>query len=109
LDDELILHLLEFGLLVLDDIDEELILKTLWRDSEVNDADLDTDLGQIVRVRKLSGNEELKVLVVGHHGVTQLDRELATVLNQVLDQEGLKGGVQGLFNVLQEDWHTHSD
>jgi hypothetical protein len=86
----LIFLLLQLGLLVFDDVDEQLILKTFGRDSEIDDCDLDADLGKIVRIGKLGRDDEFEIIIVRNGGVTKPDHLLATLLEDVLLQDWLQ-------------------
>jgi hypothetical protein len=69
----LIFLLFELGALIFDDFDQKLILKTLRSHGKVDQAHLDANFWQVVRVGELGGDHELKVVVVGHVLVTELD------------------------------------
>jgi hypothetical protein len=85
-----VLLLLQLGLLILDHIDQQLVLKSLWCHSEVNNGDLYTNLRQIVRVLKFSCDVELEIIAVGHPGISQPYDPLALHLDNVLLQEGFE-------------------
>ena len=63
---------------------------------------LDGCLGQVVGVAQLGGDVELEVLRVLYGGVTQLDAETATLLECLLQQQGLQDGIQLLLNVFKQ-------
>lgn len=56
---------------MLDDVHKQLVLKTIWGDSEVNDGYLDADLWQVVRVGQLGGHQETEVLRIRNGLVTK--------------------------------------
>lgn len=64
LDDELVLLLLQFGLLLRGNDAEQLILESLWRDHEVEERHLDGYLGQVVWVAETSRDVEAEILRV---------------------------------------------
>ena len=108
-DDELILLLLDLWLFEFDDFHEELIFKTIWCDSEVDQCYLDADLRQVVRVRHLCGHEELEFRSIRNHLITKFDVESTSQLDDVLRQNWLKGWVESLMDVLEQYWVSESD
>ena len=72
------------------------------RECEVDEGDLGGHLGGVVGVGQLGGDVELEVVVVGNDRVAQLDDGAAGLLEGLLQEDGLQGGVQLLRHVLQE-------
>ena len=73
-----------------------------WRECEVDEGDLSGHLGGVVGVGQLGGDVELEVVVVGDDGVSQLDDGAPGLLEGLLQEDGLQGGVKLLSHVLQE-------
>jgi len=86
-----------------------LIFKTIRSDSEVDDAHLNTDFRQVMRVSQFGRYQELEIVAVRNPVITKTNDHLATLFDNVLGQKRFKGGVKLLFNVLEEHWHAHTD
>ena len=94
---------LDLGLLLDNDVSEQLLLKTLEGDSEVDQGHLDAHLWRIERIRHLSGHVELELVVVVVNGVTKpnlLETTLADVLR--VHEQWVNRGVNCLLNVLDK-------
>jgi len=102
--DQLILVLLKRGLLFLHDDTETLLLKTLLLNGEVDNVDLGGDLGRVVWVAHSCRDVQHELRVVCHQVVADLDLQLgADSLEEGLVEDVVKGGVERLHDVLQED------
>lgn len=109
LHDELVLLLLELWLLIGDDIDQELVLKAIWRDCKVDHSNLDTDLRQVMRVRKLGRDDQPEVHRVRHPSISQSNLPCASLLYHILLQHRFQRRVKCLVDVLEEDRLTQPD
>lgn len=96
-------------MLVLDDIYEELVFKTIWGDSEVNDCDLNADLWKVMRVCELGGDQELEIIIVWNISVSKSDYPLTCLFHNVLRKDWLKRWVELLLDVLKKDWLSESN
>lgn len=101
--DDLVTLSLDFGLLLDDDVSEQLFLQTLKRDGEVNQGHLDAHLRRIERIRHLSGHVELELVVVVVYRVTKTNL-LETALTRVLrvHQQWVDRRVNRLLNILDK-------
>jgi len=89
LDHRLALLLLQFGLLVLHHLHQQLVFQALRRHSEVYQCNLNAYLRQVVGIRQLCCDVESEVRVVWHNLVTNFDLQLPTVLSNRLRQNRL--------------------
>mmetsp|Transcript_6911 Transcript_6911/g.16610 ORF Transcript_6911/g.16610 Transcript_6911/m.16610 type:complete len:820 (-) Transcript_6911:3765-6224(-) len=92
----------QLGLLLLDYHAEQLLLEALLGHGEVDQRDLDLDLGRVVRVGQLGRHEEPEAVRVRHVVVAELDHVLAALLELLLQQDRLERGVELLAHVLHE-------
>ena len=106
---ELIFLLFDLWLLKFDDFHEELVLKAIWGDSEVDHRHFDADFWQIVGVRHLGGHEEFEFCTVRHHLIAQFDVRATSEFDDVLLEDWLKGWIKRFCNVLEQDWVAKSD
>ena len=90
-------------------MDEELILESLWRHSEVEEGDLNANLGQVMRIGQLRCQEEKEVIVVADLGISNFDHILVVLPDDILGKDGLKRWVQSLSNVLKKYREAHLD
>ena len=58
---------------------ENLVLQAFLGDGEVDDGDLDADLGEVGRVGHLAGHVEAEMFVVVDVAVTQVDQQTAAL------------------------------
>eukprot|EP00955_Chlamydomonas_euryale_P071124 360969-Chlamydomonas_euryale.AAC.3 len=91
------------------DLSKQLVLQTFGRDGEVDDGDLDADLGQVVRIGHLGCHIEVEVGVVVDVRVTQANERAPA-----LRFEGLRGPRSGSgwvtvdFHIAQPNEHAPS-
>ena len=108
--DDLVSLLLDFGLLLDNDVSQELLLQTLECHSEVDQSDLDANFGQVVRIRHLGCHEEPEVVVIVDVRVTKSHLFKTTlVLKGLLQQDGIDCGVYVFLYVFDEDWSSVTD
>ena len=102
LHDQLLALRLELRLLAGDGEAEHLVLQALRRRHEVEQVHLDAELGRVVRVPHLRGDEHAEALVVLDGAVAEAQRVDAALLDDLLEEHGLEHGVQDLADVLDE-------
>jgi len=81
---------------------KKLILKARLCDGEVDDRHFHLNFGRVMRVRHFGGHEEAESVTVGNDVVADLDHVLASLLEDLLHQDGLQRCVERLVHVLQE-------
>jgi hypothetical protein len=104
--DELFFLGSEIWSLHLEDKRQELILKTGFCDSEVNQSTLGLDFWWIMRVGELGMQEKVKVGVQGKFLVSHLDIFGFTLLNDCSAVNWLNYSVNRVLHVLNQDWLT---
>lgn len=103
LDNDLISLRFNLGPLLLDDIDEELLLKSGERHGKVDDGHLNTDLGSVVGVSHLGCHVQSVAVIVVLDRIAQLDLLDTTVSNELLfEEDRVNGGIDIFLNVLDE-------
>lgn len=103
LDNDLISLRFNLGSLLLDDIDEELLLKSLDRHGEIDDGHLNTDLGSVMGVSHLGCHEQSEAIIVVLNRIAQLNLLDTTVSDELLfEEEGVNGGIDRFLDVLDE-------
>ena len=101
-DNELILHLCEIRALLGDHDAQQLVLQALRGDQKVENGNLYTDLRGVVRVPELGGHIEGEVRMIRNDIVTNLDDVVASVLEDLLQEQWLKCRLKLLSYVLQQ-------
>jgi len=89
------------GLLNSDDDAKALLFQAGLDNNEVDNVDLGRNLRCVVGVRQTSCDEKAELRVVVNFVCTKFDSEAATVLDQRLVKQIVKGWVKGLANVLK--------
>ena len=101
--DDLVALSLDLGLLLDDDVSEQLLLQTLKRYGEVDQGHLNAHFRRVERIGHLSGHIQLELVVVVVNGVTKpdlLETTLASVLR--VHEQWVNRGVNGLLDVLDK-------
>ena len=93
-DDELSLALSEVRHLNFDRDAEQLLLEAGFGHREVGERDLHLHLGRVVRIGHLRCEEEVELVVVRDGVVAQLHHVLAALLEDLLQQDRLEGGMK---------------
>mmetsp|Transcript_7031 Transcript_7031/g.14625 ORF Transcript_7031/g.14625 Transcript_7031/m.14625 type:complete len:318 (+) Transcript_7031:687-1640(+) len=89
--------------LLLDDDSKELVLKSAEGNGEIEQTNLDADLGGVVRIRHLRSHEEPEAVVPRDGAVADLNHFRSALLELLLQQERLQTGIQSFPDVLQQN------
>ena len=93
-------------MLFTDQTTEELGLETRLRYSEINNGGLGGEFGGEVRVCETRGEEQAEFIIEVHLGVCNVHYLVATLLNVLFLENGVKHGVNLVFNVLNHAWRS---
>ena len=85
------------------DSSEQLVLESVRSDGEVEQRDFDLQLRRVVRVRQSCGDVQMETIVVRNRDITQLDVRHSFDVDDLLQQQRLEGGIQGLGDILEQN------
>ena len=100
--DEIFLKGREIRALLLNDQGQQLVLKTLLCDSEVDQCAFSLDFRRVVRIRKLGVQEQLEFGVQRQLFITHLDVGVLSLFNNCAGINWLDDCVDGVFQVFNK-------
>lgn len=109
LGDNLILCLLEIGLLSLNDNTKALLNETRFFDSEVHNGHLGGNLWGVMRVTHSGGDVQLEFSVVLNFFVSDSNTEVSAYLDQSFVKDVIQNWIHILSNIKEEDLFSMND